>query len=161
MVKRKSTKQKVRFYNGIKSEVSLEPRSIVAIKRQIWQHDYGQVHIDSTQKLAATVQNRSAYTTDAVHSVAIKTPWNTALPGQHDPIIQDDRHVLEECLTYEDIRMQLRDSERPTKCKSSSALRRRKRIAAYVERVIVARKSWRIFKGDISTQFQSVNKLNV
>ena len=31
----------------------------------------------------------------------------TALPGQHYPIIEDERHVLEECPLYEDLRMEL------------------------------------------------------
>ena len=31
----------------------------------------------------------------------------TAHPGQHYPIIEDERHVLEECPLYEDLRMEL------------------------------------------------------
>ena len=107
--------RKLRFYNDIKDVIRLEPyltdcshKSAKLVARirssshrlNIESGRYGTKSMSLHNRCCPTCTDQDAL------------EYITALPGQHDPIIEDERHVLEVCPLYKDIRLQLQDGIR-------------------------------------------------
>ena len=104
--------RKLKFYNQIKNNIGLEP--YVANCRHDITKAIARLRTSSHKLNVET--GRYGVKSQSLHNKCCTTctdqdamEYITALPGQHNPIIEDECHVLEECPLYEDLRMNLKD----------------------------------------------------
>ena len=107
--------RKIRFYNDIKDAIRLEPyftnfshksATLVAIIRS----SYHRLNIESGRNDTKSLSLHNRCWPTCTDQDALE--YTTAFPGQHDHILEDERHVQEVCPFYEDIRLQLQDGIR-------------------------------------------------